>query len=443
MLLAININNTETKVGLFRGESLESHWRLTTTPQRTPDEWASTLTSYLAQAGRSTQEVRAAIVASVVPPVTQGLCEAVERATTVAPAVVDGRSKLPITLDVEEPLQVGADRILNTLAAAQLFHRDTIVVDFGTATTFDCITADGHFLGGVIMPGIRTASDALIRGTAKLPATDLAPPTRTIGRRTDEAIRAGALLGARLPQAIGALVVWVVFLNGGTLAINSVFDKDEGDIGYLRAPPPPPRHLLGFSAALLAGGQLLSVALPPAFRIDYAICLVLSILYSVPPFRFKAVAGVDWVINMWGFGTLTPFAAWAATGRPLDLAHGLVLLGFCPLFAGLYPLTQLYQMEEDRRRGDRTLALMLGMRASLAVAIACTVLAFALFAWAAALLWVGAWLLVVPLILWLAVLLPWYRRRDALSAAAQQRGMYQALGAWAVTDVAVLLVFAR
>ena len=253
----------------------------------------------------------------------------------------------------------------------------------------------------------------------------------------------GAGSGERLLPALGALALWVIFLNGGTLALNSVFDKDEGDIGYLRAPPPPPRHLLGFSAALLAGGQLLSVALPLAFRIDYAICLVLSILYSVPPFRFKAVAGVDWVINMWGFGTLTPFAAWAATGRPLDLAHALVLLGFCPLFAGLYPLTQLYQVEEDRRRGDRTLALMLGMRASLAVAIACTLLAFALFAWAAALLWVRAWLLVVPLILWLAVLVPWYRRRDALSAAEQQRGMYQALGAWAVTDVAVLLVFAR
>jgi len=195
MLLAININNTETKVGLFRGDSLEAHWRLTTTPSRTPDEWAAALTSYLAQEGRSTQEVRAAVVASVVPPVTQGLCEAVERATTVRPVVVDGRSRLPITLDVEEPLQVGADRILNTLAAAQLHHRDTIVVDFGTATTFDCITADGHFLGGVIMPGIRTASDALIRGTAKLPATDLTPPSRTIGRRTEEAIRSGVLLG--------------------------------------------------------------------------------------------------------------------------------------------------------------------------------------------------------------------------------------------------------
>src|SRR2546426_6473293 len=107
MLLAININNTETKVGLFRGDSLESHWRLTTTPQRTPDEWAATLTAYLAQAGRSTQEVRAAVMASVVPPVTQGLCEAVERATTVRPVVVDGRSALPIELDVDEPLQVG------------------------------------------------------------------------------------------------------------------------------------------------------------------------------------------------------------------------------------------------------------------------------------------------------------------------------------------------
>ena len=253
----------------------------------------------------------------------------------------------------------------------------------------------------------------------------------------------GAGSGVRFLPALGALAIWVILLNGGTLAINSVFDQDEGDIGYLRAPPRPPRHLLAFSAALLAGGQLLSFALPPAFRIDYAICLVLSILYSVPPFRFKAVAGVDWVINMWGFGTLTPFAAWAATGRPLDVPHALVLLGFCPLFAGLYPLTQLYQMEEDRRRGDRTLALMLGTRASLAVAIASTVLAFALFAWAAALLWVRAWLLVVPLILWLAVLVPWYRRRDALSAAAQQRGMYHALGAWAVTDLAVLLVFAR
>ena len=253
----------------------------------------------------------------------------------------------------------------------------------------------------------------------------------------------GARSGDRLLPALLALAVWVIFLNGGTLAINSVFDKDEGDIGYLNAPPPLPRHLLAFSVALLAGGQLISFALPPAFRVADAICFVLSILYSVPPFRFKAVAGVDWVINMWGFGTLTPVAGWAATGRPLDAGHALVLLGFCPLFAGLYPLTQLYQMEEDRRRGDRTLALLLGMRASLGVAIGCTALAFALFWWAAAVLGVQGWLLLVPLVAWLAVLLPWYRRREALPAAGHQRGMYRALAAWAVTDLVVLLVFAR
>ena len=156
MLLAININNTETKIGLFRGESLEAHWRLTTAPARTPDEWGAAFTAYLLQAGRSTQEVRAAIVASVVPPVTQGVLEAVERATTVRAAVVDGRTPLPIKLDVEEPLTVGADRILNTLAAVLLFHRDTIVVDFGTATTFDCITGDGRFIWPAHFAGIDT-----------------------------------------------------------------------------------------------------------------------------------------------------------------------------------------------------------------------------------------------------------------------------------------------
>src|SRR5439155_20687407 len=115
----------------------------------------------------------------------------------------------------------------------------------------------------------------------------------------------GAGSGERLLPALGALLSWVILLNGGTLAINSVFDKDEGDIGYLNAPPPLPRHLLAFSDALLAGGQLIAFALPPAFRVADALCFVLSILYSVPPFRFKALVGGDWVINMWGIGTLT------------------------------------------------------------------------------------------------------------------------------------------
>src|SRR5216117_4023182 len=149
MLLAFDIGNTETTVGLFAGDRLEAHWRLHSTPHRTPDEWAAAFTAHLTQAGHSTQEIRAAILASVAPQITENLSDGVEAATTRKPLRVDGRSKLPLVLDVDEPLTVGADRIVNTLAAVELFKQDTIVVDFGTATTFDCITVDGKNGGGV------------------------------------------------------------------------------------------------------------------------------------------------------------------------------------------------------------------------------------------------------------------------------------------------------
>ena len=254
-----------------------------------------------------------------------------------------------------------------------------------------------------------------------------------------------ALRGERLGAGLLALVVWVVFLNGGTLAINSAFDRDEGDIGYLNSPPPPPRYLLAFSLVLLVAGQVMAFALPRGFAAAYAVCFALSLAYSVPPLRLKAVGGVDWLINMVGFGTLTPYAGWAATGRPLEPAHAIVLLAFCPLFAALYPLTQLYQFEEDQRRGDRTLALILGMSRSLWIAVAATLLAFALLGWAAALRGLASWRwvgLLIALAGWLRVLLPWTRRWGQMSPAEHQRGMYAALAAWAVTDVAVLAAFA-
>jgi type III pantothenate kinase len=195
MLLALDIGNTETTVGLFQADRLVEHWRLTTTTARTPDEWGALLSTYLTNAGHSPSGVRAVVVASVAPLVTQNVCEGVAAITALTAVLIDGRSVLPITLDVDEPLTVGADRIVNTLAAVHLFERDTIVVDFGTATTFDCITADGRFIGGVIMPGIRTASDELVRRTAKLPATELTAPERVIGRRTEDCIRSGVIWG--------------------------------------------------------------------------------------------------------------------------------------------------------------------------------------------------------------------------------------------------------
>jgi type III pantothenate kinase len=107
-------------------------------------------------------------------------------------------------LDVAEPRTVGADRIVNTLAASRMYHADTIVVDFGTATTYDCITADGVFLGGIIAPGIRSSADTLVRRTSKLPATELVAPERAIGKRTEECIRSGIMLGTA--DAVDGLV---------------------------------------------------------------------------------------------------------------------------------------------------------------------------------------------------------------------------------------------
>ncbi|HEU5467039.1 MAG TPA: UbiA family prenyltransferase [Gemmatimonadales bacterium] len=253
----------------------------------------------------------------------------------------------------------------------------------------------------------------------------------------------GLRSGQQLGSALFALFIWVICLNGGTLAINSVYDKDEGDVGYLNSPPPLPKHLLTFSWVLLVLGQVLAFRLPWGFRIAYAVCFVMSVAYSVPPLRFKAVAGLDWVINMWGFGTLTPYAAWAATGRPLDLGHAVIFLSFCALFAGLYPLTQLYQLEEDKKRGDRTLALMFGLEASLWLATGSVILAFGGLSWAADILRRSGTLIFFALAAWLAVLVPWIRARNVWTPQQHQRGMYWALGAWAVTDVAVLLVFAR
>jgi type III pantothenate kinase len=196
VILVFDIGNTETTVGLWAGSELRAHWRLTTNPDRTPDELELLIHQLLRVGKVSPVEIRGTAIGSVVPAITRPLAEACRASFGRPPIIVDATSKLPITLAVDEPLTVGADRLINTLAASRLYHRDTIVVDLGTATTFDCITADGTFLGGAIAPGVRTSSDNLVRRTAKLPATELVAPTRVIGKRTEECIRAGVVFGA-------------------------------------------------------------------------------------------------------------------------------------------------------------------------------------------------------------------------------------------------------
>lgn len=196
MILVFDVGNTELTIGLFSESELRGHWRVMTDVARTSDEFGVLLHALLQTSGFDTGAVRSVAIGSVVPRVTEPLSDACVRFFTVGePLIVDARTDLPITLDVDEPLTVGADRLINTLAASRIFARDAIVVDMGTATTYDCITADGVFLGGVIAPGIRTSAETLTRRTSKLPATELTVPSRVIGRRTEECIRAGVMFG--------------------------------------------------------------------------------------------------------------------------------------------------------------------------------------------------------------------------------------------------------
>lgn len=197
MILVCDVGNTETTLGVYEGETLRGHWRIMTEVPRTADEFGLLFRQLLVDEGINPTHVTGAAIGSVVPRITGPLVGACKTWLRDHPVIlVDGRSELPITLDVEEPLTVGADRIVNTLAASRLYGEDSIVVDLGTATTFDCITAQGVFLGGVIAPGVLTMADTLTRRTSKLPATELVLPKQVIGRRTEECIRAGVMYGA-------------------------------------------------------------------------------------------------------------------------------------------------------------------------------------------------------------------------------------------------------
>ena len=205
MILVFDIGNTETTVGVFDGDELRAHWRLTTAVERTPDELGLLLHELLrADSLDRSADHRAPRSAPSCPRSPRRWSRRASRWLGVRARVVDARAGLPIVLQVDEPLTVGADRILNTLAASRIYKVDTVVVDLGTATTYDCITADGVFFGGIIAPGLRTSADTLIRRTSKLPATELVPPPRAIGTRTEDCIRAGVLFGAA--DAIDGLV---------------------------------------------------------------------------------------------------------------------------------------------------------------------------------------------------------------------------------------------
>jgi len=195
MLLTIDIGNTNITLGLYEGETLGPRWRLATDHERMPDEYGLQLLGLLEHAGHSTGEIYGICLASVVPPLTGRMIEACQRYTGLEPLVLDTGVKTGVRIRYEDPRAVGADRIADAAAVQRLYGGPACVVDFGTATTFDAINAQGDYLGGAIAPGIGIAAEALVMRTAKLPRVDLQRPPSAIGRNTPHAMQSGLLFG--------------------------------------------------------------------------------------------------------------------------------------------------------------------------------------------------------------------------------------------------------
>lgn len=195
MLLAIDIGNTNITLGLYQDGVLGPRWRLATDHERMPDEYGLQFHNLMAHAGQSPAGLTGICMASVVPPLTGRIIQACRQYLGQNPLVVDAGIKTGVRIRYEDPRAVGADRIVDAVAVQRLYGGPACVVDFGTATTFDAITAEGDYLGGAIAPGIGIASEALFLRTAKLPRVDLQRPPTAIGRNTVHAMQSGLLFG--------------------------------------------------------------------------------------------------------------------------------------------------------------------------------------------------------------------------------------------------------
>jgi type III pantothenate kinase len=195
VLIAIDIGNTNIKVGLFAGDKLKDVLRLATRRDLTADELGIPISDWLGRMKVTGEQIEDVIVASVVPSVTVQTTEMCQRYLGCIPTIVSSDLKLPITMAVDSPSQVGADRIANAVAGFTKFGGPVIVVDFGTATKFEVVDAAGIYLGGVIAPGIETSMAELARRAAKLFEVKIEPPSRVIGKNTVDAMRSGAFWG--------------------------------------------------------------------------------------------------------------------------------------------------------------------------------------------------------------------------------------------------------
>ncbi|MFO7323517.1 MAG: type III pantothenate kinase [Chloroflexota bacterium] len=211
-LLAIDIGNTNIHLGLWRGGAWRPNWRARTVAEKMPDEYAVLIRNFLEGDGLSFHVVGGVVISSVVPRLTTTFTELCRHYFRIEPLIVTNRTKTGIRIDIDQPEQAGADRIVNSAAVVALYGGPAIVIDFGTATTFDVISADGAYIGGAIAPGINLAHDALVSRAAQLHKIELEPPPNPIGRNTIHAMQSGIFLGyvalveglvARIQAALG------------------------------------------------------------------------------------------------------------------------------------------------------------------------------------------------------------------------------------------------
>lgn len=195
MLLAIDVGNSQTVIGLFGGDEVRGHWRAATRAEETADEKAAHLASLLALEGFSLDDISDAVLASVVPACTTSIMAMARRHLRLEPLVVGPDTDSGLIIKYKRPEEVGADRIANAVAGHQRFGA-CLIVDFGTATTFDVVTAKAEYVGGVIAPGVETSAEALFRAAARLSRVELAPPPKVVGKDTVASLQSGIIFGA-------------------------------------------------------------------------------------------------------------------------------------------------------------------------------------------------------------------------------------------------------
>lgn len=195
MILVMDVGNTNIAIGLFDGKKLVNNWRMNTDKEKASDEFGIFMMSLFRNENVDPKKVEAVVIASVVPQIMYSLEHGIRKYFGIVPIIVGPGIKTGINIKYENPKELGADRIVNAVAAYELYGGPAIVVDFGTATKFETISANGEYLGGAICPGVKISADALFQKTAKLPRIELVKPESVIGKNTISNLQSGIIFG--------------------------------------------------------------------------------------------------------------------------------------------------------------------------------------------------------------------------------------------------------